>query len=492
MNAIIQKLLHRASDLAEVEPVIALFLGAALLAVFLKALLRPRSAAEAGGNSSLAWTLYRNFTRLLWATLLVGLLAGAISVLRSYLRQSVASFQRAHGRVTQANYNAVETIWGAEQVQGELNVDVYHDEEITERIESEDPTKPALIRKKSVHKSVIGNPFVAARHEVALKQNPRKKGSAFYGGYETDCDFTWKLRNPSGTSQKCTITFPLPASGAMYNGLMATLNGMDVLPEMEIKDSSLVFERNVQPEEAMDFRIAFKSRGLSCWDFQVRESREIRDFTLILTLPDLQKSKLNYPEGCMTPTKIEPTRDNQGSVLTYRLDHALTGKGMGIALPQLPQPGATTRAVLDEAEDAWLLLFAILLLSLTLASVRHSVLLTVLVGTAAAFGYGLLGDFSDLLFGFWGTAILILLPLFTLLAGLLKHAAPGVGKRLVIQFLLFGVVYPCVAGLDSDRQPLYLNLCALTYLPFAAWLLAKHFADEKIPERAPVILNSPA
>jgi len=352
MNAIISKLLNRASDLADVEPVIALFLGAALLAVFLTALFPSKTAGEPGGqNPGLIWTIYRNLTRFFWAALLVALLIGAISVLRSYLRQTLNDFQRTHGRITQANYNAVETIWGAEQVQGELNVDIYHNEEITERIESEDPTKPALLRKKIVHESVTGNPFVAAQHEVTLKQNPRKKGSAFYGGYETDCSFSWKLRNPSDTNQNCTLTFPLPASGAMYDGLVATLDGRDVLPQMEIKDGSLVFECEAQADETMDFHIAFKSRGLSYWYFQVREAREIRDFTLTLNLPDLPKAKLNYPDGCMTPTQIVPTKDNQGCVLTYRLDHALTDKGMGISLPELPQPGETTRAVLNETDD---------------------------------------------------------------------------------------------------------------------------------------------
>jgi hypothetical protein len=261
------------------------------------------------------------------------------------------------------------------------------------------------------------------------------------------------------------------------------------LPQMEIKDSSLVLEREVQPNEAMDFHIAFKSRGLSYWYFQVRESREIRDFTLTLNLLDLPKAKLNYPDGCMTPTKIEPTKDNQGTILTYRLDHALTDKGMGISLPQLPQPGETTRAVLYEIEDAWLFIFAILLLSLTLASIRHAVLLTILFATATAFGYGLLADFSDLLFGFWGTATLILLPLFALLAWLLKRTVPEIGKWLAIQFLLFGVIYPCVAGLDSNRQSLYLNLCALAFLSFTAWLLVKRLANEEIPAQQPVAVN---
>jgi len=485
---ILSKLLGRASDLADVEPLIALFLGAALLAVFLTALFRTRPASEPGGGSGLLWTLYRNSTRLFQAVLLVMLLAGAISVLRIYLRQTLGNFQSTHGRITQANYDAVETIWGAEQQQAELNVDIYHTEETTERIESEDPAKPALLRKKTVHVSVTGNPFVAARHEVTLQQNPRKKGSAFYGGYENDCNFAWKLRNPADTAQKCTLTFPLPASTAMYDRLAATLDGQDVLPEMQIKDSSLVLERDVPPRAVMDFRIAFKSRGLSYWYFQVREAREIRDFTLTLNLPDLPRAKLNYPDGCMTPTDIKPGRNGQGTVLTYRLDHALTDKGMGIALPQLPQPGETTRAVLSEIERAWLLLFALLALSLTLAAVPHAVPLTILFTTAVAFGYGLLADFSDLLFGFWGTAVLILLPLFLLLAWLLMRAAGDIGRWLAAQLLLFGIVFPCVAGLDAGRQTLYLDLCGLMFLAFIAWLLATQ-AEQPEPAPQPATLD---
>ena len=492
MNAILSKLLNRASDLADVEPAIALFLAAALLAIFLTALFRSKSPEIIEEKPSLVWALYRHIKRWLWAVLLVALFAGTISVLRSYLRQTVSDFQRTHGRVTEANYNAVQTIWGSEQVQSELNVDIYHNEEVTEQIVPDDPTKPTYTRKKTVHVSVTGNPFVTTRHEVTLLQNPRKKGSALYGGYETDCNFSWRLRNPSDATQKCALTFPLPASDAMYDGLVATLNGKDVLPEIQIQNASLVLERDVQPNEIMDFHIAFKSRGLSYWYFQVREAREIRDFTLTLTLPDMPRAKLNYPDGCMTPTGIAPTKDNQGTVLTYRLDHALTDKGMGISLPELPQPGATTLAVLNETDDAWLLVFAVLCLSFTLAGARHTLLLAILFSTATAFAYGLLGNFSDLLFGFWGTAIFVLLPLLLLLAVILKRAAPQNGKGIAAQFLLFSIVYPCLAGLDGDRQSLYLNLCALEFLAFTAFLLMKHLAAEKVPSPQTAALSPAA
>jgi hypothetical protein len=41
------------------------------------------------------------------------------------------------------------------------------------------------------------------------------------------------------------------------------------------------------------------------------------------------------------------------------------------------------------------------------------------------------------------------------------------------QVLLAGLVYPWVAGLDSDRAPLYLNICAAVLVAVTAWQLAR-------------------
>ena len=125
---------------------------------------------------------------------------------------------------------------------------------------------------------------------------------------------------------------PLPAATAMYDDLTATLNGKDVLSQMQLKEGMLLLARPLKPAEELALTISFKSRGMSFWYLQVKEPREIRDFLLTLTLPDLSKGRLNYPEGCMTPTTIKSTPDNQGSILTYRLDHAISNKGMGVAL----------------------------------------------------------------------------------------------------------------------------------------------------------------
>src|SRR5205807_4624576 len=239
------------------------------------------------------------------------------------------------------------------------------------------------------------------------------------GGYETACRFAWKLKNPADRDLSSLLRFPLPSATGIYDDLTATLNGKDILPQMQLKDGALLLARDVKANEALDFAIAFKSRGMSYWYLQVQEPREIRDFNLTLTLPDLAKAHLNFPEGCMTPTAIKPTPDNRGTILSFRLDHAISSKGMGISLPTVTQPGETTNAVLAEVERSWLLIFAMLVLGLSLAGAGQAVLLSVLFGATVACAYGLLGDFSDLLLGFWGTAGVILLPVFVLLGWLL-------------------------------------------------------------------------
>jgi hypothetical protein len=468
MKTALLRLVGRATDLAQSQPLLALCLGAALLAVFLS--FWRRQAARVEGHTTLAWTLYHQAGRFLLAAVVVLLLVQTLGVLRTYLRKSVAHFQLTHGRVTEANYNAVQTIWGAEQAQRELTLKIQYEEEVTERTEFEDPAKPAIIRKKIVRHNVVGNPFISASHHITLTQNPRRKGTALYGGYDTVCRFTWKLRSPADRPTRGTLRFPLPADGAMYDDLVATLNGQDILPAMELSDAALVLSRDLASREEMDLAISFKSRGMAHWYFQVAEQRAIRDFTLTLNLPDLSTNRLNYPEGCMSPTTLRPTADGRGSVLVFRLDHAISQKGMGVALPDLPQPGATTSAVLEQTERAWMLMAAAILLTLTLSQVRHAPLLGVLFAGGLALAFGLLGDFSDLLLGFWGTAIAVLVPLLVGIAWLIQRSVGGrKGLCLAGLVLLFGIIYPVAAGFDDQREALYLNLCGLLFHAFTAW-----------------------
>ena len=169
---ILLRLFARFGDFSNVQPILALFLGGAVLAVFLAAIVPRKSPAIEVPDAGLLGKLYVQCGLWLWAIFLVISLLGGLSVLRSYLHQTVASFQRSHGRVTSANYNAVQTIWGPEQQQDELTLNLFWEEEVTNRFEPEDVTKPAILRRKIVHHDIMSNPFISTRHDVTLKPEP--------------------------------------------------------------------------------------------------------------------------------------------------------------------------------------------------------------------------------------------------------------------------------------------------------------------------------
>ena len=473
------RLLNPASDLIERQPVLAFALGAALVTVFLAVVLG--GADDSAGQPPVGLFLTRKFVRLVWALTLVGLLGGAVTVLRSYVDHTLAEFRHSHGRITQVNFSAVRTIWGGEQTQDNLAVSLGYNEEETERLESEDPTKPALLRKRNVHVDVPDNPFVSERHEITLRQNPRNKGTAIYAGFETECRLVYTLKNPVNRAVNATLRFPLPSERAIFNDLEVKLNGNNVLEHVQVTGGQLVLKPDLAAGETFTVEVAFKSRGLDYWYFQVREAREIRDFQLLLHLPDLAKVDLNYPEGCMAPMEITPTADGKGCTLSYKLDHALSNKGMGVAMPTQRQPGATADAVLAQTEKAWVLLFAAMLLGLTLAQdAARAALGSVLIGSTAALGYAFIGDLSDTALGFWGADLIVLLPLLAALGWLLARSVGGTaGRMLAAELLVFGLAFPCAAGFDEVRETLYLNLAAYVLLAVTAWQLARRIPMAK-------------
>jgi hypothetical protein len=178
----------------------------------------------------------------------------------------------------------------------------------------------------------------------------------------------------------------------------------------------------------------------------------------------------------MTPTQVAATSARRGSVLTYRLDRAISNKGMGVAMPKLDQPGETAADILGEVEVGWVLLFSVMLLGLTLGGLRWSALAAVLMGATTALAYGLAGSLFDTPLGFWGGAAVVILPILAAVCWLVTRLLPGVeGKLFAGCVFLFGVAYPLLAGWDARRDGLYLNLGALMLLGVTAVQLVRRW-----------------
>ncbi len=460
-----------ANELLNREPFLALALGAAMVAVFVTALARRHSNCKDQAHSigHIAW---HGLMRLLWASFLVLVLVGALRGMQVGLQQVEDSFRHRYGRVTEVNLAAVRTIWGEEQAQGELTVALGYDVEDTQRLESEDPTRPAVIRTVKRRETIDTNPFVSAQHSVIIERSDRTKGSAIYPGYTTDCRFTYELRNPDSHDAEATLRFPLPSRSSPIDGLVVKLNGSDALDRVRLANNAITLDFPVKGGEAFTFAVAYRSRGMYSWYFQVREQRELRNFNLTLTLPDLPVEQWNNPEGCMTPTTLSATADGKGSLALYTLDHAIVGKGMGIGLPRPVQPGAAEARVLREAQKGWGWMFAAAVLALTLGGARMAPVVAVISAAAVAIGYSLLGSLYETPLGFWVAAAVVLIPIFAALAWATRQALPpGEGRGLGTLMFIFAGIAPFAAALDDNRKLLYWSICAVLFLALATNLV---------------------
>jgi hypothetical protein len=59
------------------------------------------------------------------------------------------------------------------------------------------------------------------------------------------------------------------------------------------------------------------------------------------------------------------------------------------------------------------------------------------------------------------------------------------GNLVGLELLFFGAIYPCLAGLDADRETLYLNVSAFIFLAIAAWMIAQRMGAPRasVPAR---------
>ncbi len=98
-------LLDLVRSFVERQPIVALALGGALLSVVFATVLRARDRSLAG-----------RFAQFGWSVVLVLFLVGTAGILKTYLNGELAEFRRTHGRVSEANYEAVQTIWGRNRI----------------------------------------------------------------------------------------------------------------------------------------------------------------------------------------------------------------------------------------------------------------------------------------------------------------------------------------------------------------------------------------
>jgi hypothetical protein len=116
----------------------------------------------------------------------------------------------------------------------------------------------------------------------------------------------------------------------------------------------------VVPGQTVNLAVHYRTRGRDLWEYSPAEGvASLRDFKLAMRC---DFADIDYPHGALSPSTRE--RMGTGWTLAWDFREALTGKSMGLVMPERIQPGELANQLTATAPIS-LLLFFILLFALS-------------------------------------------------------------------------------------------------------------------------------
>ncbi len=404
------------------------------------------------GTDGAFWPWLR---RVIEASMGAILFIGLLWAFRAVLNDNIATYYSTHGSLSDVSRASAWSIWGRPHTQIELTVAHSVEVEVKEEIPREDPTQPPAYRMVKQRQEVPQNSITSFKGDVKMELSEREKGYALYSGYIVDVQLDYHVVNDSSLTTDAEFHFPLSQGQTLFENFIIKMDDRDLSSDLRFAPDLVSWVTEMKPHQRSQITITYASRGMDYFYYQIPIQREIRDFSLTLTVDRLPVSLLNYPDGVITPTEIQPTADGRGSILTWNLDRAITVAGMGVALVQPQQPGAQVLRVLVLSPYSLTLLGAMLALTMLIWGMNVRFLDLALVSAVYCMQFLLMAAISDYFFGFWGSLIIgAALTLF--LTWLLFRKLPSRILRSLLYILVafFSLIYPLtglITGLSQQN-----------------------------------------
>lgn len=252
----------------------------------------------------------------------------------------------------------VQSLWGQEQRQSAPTLGFrWKTSRIVERTEESENKRMRLVREtvwddhgKSVQ---LGSTLVST--DIHLDQ--RLKGLLWYSLYDVVFDGKWSYVHAEPHAGTLDLKFAFPVPDAMYDDFRFVVDGHDFAHELRPDGGALSLSMPVAPGQKVDLAVHYRSRGRDAWTYSPGEGvANLRDFKLAIRCDFVD---IDYPAGALSPSSRH--KDDKGWTLAWEFREALTGKNMGLVMPERIQPGELANHLTSTAPVSLLLFFILLL-----------------------------------------------------------------------------------------------------------------------------------
>ncbi len=255
-----------------------------------------------------------------------------------------------------ATRNAVGALWGGPQLQQAPLVErfVPYEETIADLVDGKPTTRTVERVRTEAH------PLASSDLKADLALEHRKKGLLWHPTYEVDFAGRYRIRNTTDEAATFRIRYRFPTGAPVLDNFRFALDGKNE-GDATIEDGVAVREVELEPGEAIGFRIGYRSQGTEMWRYDFGERTEqVRDFRLAMTT---DFKKIDFPAGTLAATKKE--RTNNGWALDWQYAHLVADADLGMAMPERLNPGPwVSRVTFFAPVSLFLFFFLLFLLSL--------------------------------------------------------------------------------------------------------------------------------
>ena len=261
-------------------------------------------------------------------------------------------------------HDKVGSTWGTahEQAPPSASFDV----ETLETYMTQENGKNVQKMQKIVRQSAV--PLEGSRIDVKLDLEHRQKGLMWYATYKVAFDGAFQFRNPSAKREHVTINFPFPASSAVYDDLQILLNGA---PEAYTNAAkAAVLSRDLNPGEAVELRISYRSNGLDQWRYRFGDQKEgevsqVKNFALHLTT---NFKDVDFADNTLSPQNKHET--GAGWELEWNYRNLVSGFQIALVMPEKLQPGPLAGQISYFAPVSLFFFFFIVLIISTIRNIE--------------------------------------------------------------------------------------------------------------------------
>lgn len=230
----------------------------------------------------------------------------------------------------------VALLWGGPQVQTAPTLTWDERTIVVDQVDATDASGRAFKRpQERVNITQIPVSFDSSRVGVKLGLDHRRKGLLWYDTYGVGLRATYRAHNDTGQPRLIVAHLTFPSDQVQFDNFQFRINGQDATRTESLSQGATASVL-VPANGPIVVELAYDSRGLDTWSytFAPKGVAQVRDFELTM-LTDFDG--VDYPAGSMSPSSA--SRAGAGWNLTWKFDSLLTGRSIGMDLPNLQNPG---------------------------------------------------------------------------------------------------------------------------------------------------------